>query len=241
MNAFRIHYGEDPNQFGDLRRPPHVGARPLLISIHGGYWRARWDCSHMNPLCESFSKAGWLTWNVEYRRVGNPGGGWPGTIEDLETALAFARAHAQEWNADLARAAVAGFSAGGHLALCLAARQPWFRAVFSLGGVVDLQQAWDLNLSEGAVREFLGGPPSEHPDADPMQLRICDVKQRLIHGTKDESVPVELSRQYAIAKQRRGEDCTFLEFQDAGHFDLIDPESAVWPFVVMDVEEAVDG
>src|SRR5438093_11585784 len=79
----RLHYGPDPNQFGDLRLPHSKAPHPILIFIHGGFWRAKYDLSHAGHLCAALAKAGVATWNVEYRRVGNPGGGWPETFTDI--------------------------------------------------------------------------------------------------------------------------------------------------------------
>lgn len=135
---------------------------------------------------------------------------------------------------DANRVVVMGHSAGGQLALCLAAHEPSVKRVVSLAGVVDLQRAYDLHLSNDAVVEFLRGKPSEVPDrygeADPMQLSIRQARQWLIHGSADDIVPPAFSRSYVSAKQKRGskEDVHLLEIARAGHFDLIDPRSAAW-------------
>ena len=128
-----------------------------------------------------------------------------------------------------------GHSAGGQLALCLAAHESSVTRVVSLAGVVDLRKAYQLHLSNDAVVEFLRGTPSEVPDhygeADPMQLSIPHARQWLIHGLADDTVPPEFSRDYVAAKRKpaRGkEDAHLLEIPDAGHFDLIDPHSAAW-------------
>ena len=128
-----------------------------------------------------------------------------------------------------------GHSAGGQLALCLAAHEPRVTRVISLAGVVDLQRAYQLHLSNDAVVEFLRGTPSEVPDhyreADPMQLSIAQARQWLIHGTADDDVPPDFSRNYVAAKKKgasNGEDANLLEIAGAGHLDLIDPSSAAW-------------
>jgi acetyl esterase/lipase len=229
----RVTYGADPNQFGDLRVPKGKGPFPLAMNIHGGFWRAKYDLAHAGHLCSALTAKGIATWNVEYRRVGNPGGGWPGTFDDVRNAYRFLPELGKRYSLDVNKVAVMGHSAGAQLALCLAAHEPSLKKVVSLAGVVDLQQAWELHLSDNAVSEFLGGKPSEVPkhysDADPMQLAIDhSTTQWLIHGAADDVVPSYLSRNYAQQKKQRGEDVHYLEISTAGHYDLIDPHSQAW-------------
>jgi acetyl esterase/lipase len=232
----RIPYGSDPNQFGEMRVPKTGGPFPVVVNIHGGYWRAKYDLKHAGHLCAALTARGLATWNLEYRRVGNPGGGWPGTFEDVRNAYRLVQQNtgqvAQHYKLDSSKTIVVGHSAGGQLALCLAAHEPALKGVVSLAGVVDLQQAWNLHLSDNAVVEFLGGEPHTVPEhyreADPMQLKISSATQWLIHGAADDTVPPFLSRNYTEQKKRRGENVHYLEISTAGHSDLIDPRSTVW-------------
>jgi acetyl esterase/lipase len=168
--------------------------------------------------------------------VGNDGGAWPGTFADIRSAYQFLKQNAQAHNLDTQRIVVMGHSAGAQLALCLPAHEPSLIRVVSLAGVVDLQRAYQLHLSNDAVVEFLGGTPREVPDhyreADPMQLPIPQARQWLIHGSADDVVPPDFSRDYVAAKQKRSgkekEDAHWLEISGAGHFDLIDPRTAAW-------------
>jgi acetyl esterase/lipase len=232
---FRLTYGDDPNQFGDLRFPKSKGPFPIVMNIHGGYWRAKYDLAHAGHLCAALTAKGLATWNLEYRRVGNPGGGWPGTFEDIRKGFRFLPQIAKRHDLDLARILVMGHSAGGQLALCLAGHEPSVRRVISLAGVVNLQQAWELHLSNDAVVEFLGGKPKDVPEhyheADPMQLKIAQATQWLIHGAADDVVPPPFSRDYVQEKKKRGEDVHLLEIVTAGHFELLDPHSTAWPKV----------
>lgn len=229
----RLAYGSDPNQFVDLRLP-HKGKAPLAINIHGGFWRARYNLDHAGHLCAALTAAGLATANLEYRRVGNPGGGWPGTFADIRSAYQFLVQHADAEHLDREKIIVMGHSAGGQLALCLAAHEPTVSRVISLAGVVDLQQAYKLHLSNDAVVEFLHGTPGEVPEhyqeADPMRLSIAHARQCLIHGSSDETVPVAFSRDYVREKGKHspGEDASLVEIADASHVDLIDPGSAAW-------------
>jgi acetyl esterase/lipase len=234
----RLRYGNDPNQFGDLRIPrtPRAkGPHPVAMMIHGGFWRAKYDLLHAGHLCAALTKAGVTTWNLEYRRVGNPGGGWPGTFEDVSSGFAFLRQASKQHNLDENKIMVLGHSAGGELALCLAAHQRSLRGALSLAGVVDLHRAWELHLSNDAVVEFLGGTPEKVPEhyheASPAEASIAGVPQILIHGAKDDIVPVEMSRSYRALKKKRGEDVQLVEIADAGHFELIDPQSTAWATV----------
>ena len=233
----RLPYGQDPNQFVDVRVPPGKGPHPVVLFIHGGYWRAKYDLTYAGHLCAALKKIGIATWNVEYRRVGNSGGGWPGTFEDIRSAYRALHEH-QKKNAatlDLTRVCVAGHSAGGHLALCLAAFEKTVTKVLSLAGVLDLRRGWELHLSNDAVAAFLGGSPSEVPDhyreASPAERPIPQAVQKLVHGTADESVPYEISKNYTTNKKKAGENVELITPPDIGHFEIVDPGSAVWPKV----------
>ena len=233
----RLPYGKDSNQFGELRLPKNETKKSsaVLMNIHGGFWRSKYNLAHAGHLCAALTAKGLATWNVEYRRVGNPGGGWPGTFEDIANAYRFLPQIAKRYNLEATRVVVMGHSAGGELALCLAAHEPSVKAVISLAGVVDLQRAWEEHLSDDAVVAFLGGKPKDVPEhyeeADPMQLKIASATQWLIHGAADSVVPPPFSRNYAEQKKKRGEDVHYLEISTAGHYELIDPHSNAWPKV----------
>jgi acetyl esterase/lipase len=226
-------YGSDPNQFVDIRIPAAKPPYPLVFFIHGGYWRSIYDLTHTGHLCHALKLAGIATWNVEYRRVGNPGGAWPGTFEDIRSAYRalLEQGEAKNPQFDLKRLCVAGHSAGGQLALCLAAHEKSLKRVFSLAGVLDLRRGWELHLSNDAVALFLGGSPSEVPEhyreASPAEQSIS-ATQKLIHGTADTSVPYEIGHGYAERKKKSKEKVELVTLPDIGHFEIVDPASAVW-------------
>jgi acetyl esterase/lipase len=230
----RVKYGADPNQFFDLRLPsidPPEAGFPLVINIHGGLWRARYDLTHAGHLCAALTKRGLVTANLEYRRVGNRGGGWPAIFDDILAAYDFLVQHARENNIDTAKVLVMGHSAGGQLALYIAAQRPHAGHVISLAGVVDLQRAGELHLGNDAVVELFGGSPSEVPEryrqVDPTRLTISpNVQQFLFHGSADNEVPEDFSRAYAARKQN--ENVQLISIPGAGHYDLIDPRTAAW-------------
>jgi acetyl esterase/lipase len=242
-------YGSLPLQEGDLRLPPGPGPHPVVVTIHGGFWRNRYDRAYMGHAAAALTARGFATWNIEYRRLGDAGGGWPGTFEDVAAAFDFLSALAPTYGLDPARAITLGHSAGGHLALWLAARRriapgsplvrpdaPLPMGAVSLAGVVDLRAAWELALSDRVVEEFLGGTPHSVPDryqnASPFALLPLDVPQILVHGTLDESVVYAISARYVEAVRARGGAARLITLEGVEHFAPVDPRSAAWPLVV---------
>lgn len=200
--------------------------------VHGGFWRAKFTLHYAGHLCDSFARAGVATWNIEYRRVGDNGGGWPGTCRDVLAGALFAGALARSYPLDLARVVIGGHSAGGHLALWAAAQKDLpLRAVVCLGGVADLQRAFELNLGGGAVREFFGGPPVAA--ASPLALLPIAAPQILIHGRNDDIVPLEIAEHFAGSSP----NARLLEIEGGDHFDVVDPRSPHWPRVLEAVLE----
>jgi acetyl esterase/lipase len=238
----RVAYGGDANQLVDLRLPKSKGSHALAIVIHGGYWRAKYDLGYCGHLCAALTAKGIATANLEYRRVGNAGGGWPGTFADVRAGYQFLTQNAQKYEFDTRRLVVIGHSAGSQLGLCLAAHESGVKAVISLAGVVDLQQAYALHLSNDAVVEFLGGTPAEvgdhYKEADPMKLAIS-ARQFLVHGLEDDVVPPAFSRDYVSAKRKMKEDARLVQIAGAGHFEVVDPRSRAWGEVERVVVEAV--
>jgi len=234
----RIPYGKDPLQFGDLRVPSGPGPHPLVIFIHGGFWRAAYNLDHAGHLCAALTRAGAATWNIEYRRIGDPGGGWPGTLEDVLHASEHLVRVAPHYGLDLKRIVASGHSAGGQLVLWLAAQMAVdLRGITPLAAVSDLRHAWALQLSGGVVRQFLGGAPEQVPQryasTSPIELLPISVPQRMVHGTADEIVPFEMSERFA----KKSQNAKLVPLKGAGHFELIDPRTKEWETVRKNILE----
>ncbi|MCG6948000.1 MAG: alpha/beta hydrolase, partial [Acidobacteria bacterium] len=175
-----LNYGTDANQFGHLFLPDGEGPFPVLVVIHGGCWLSFADLEYLGRFAKAFAQAGIATWNIEYRRVDSPGGGWPNTLLDVAKAIDFLRAMESEYRLDLNRVVAVGHSAGGHLALWAAARPrieeesvlysetslPIVAAV-SLAGPGQLAPFRDMDnevCGGDVIDQLLGGSPDEVPD-----------------------------------------------------------------------------
>ncbi len=244
----RIFYGSSARQFGDLRLPKGPGKHPVAVVIHGGCWLAEYNLDHLSSFCAALTRAGVATWSLEYRRVGDPGGGWPGTFEDVSRGADRLQAIAGKYHLDVNRVVVVGHSAGGHLALWLAARSrlpsasPLFapavlrlRGVVSLAGIADLREAYDQNTCGDAVGRLLGGSPAEvaerYTESSPIEMLPIGVPQRLIHGARDRIVPLASARAYETRARQSGDDVRLIVLETAGHFELIAPQSPAWATV----------
>ncbi|MEV5703843.1 alpha/beta hydrolase [Actinoallomurus sp. NPDC052274] len=245
-------YGELSDQVADVRFPRDGAgtAAPLVVILHGGFWRARYDRAHTGPMADDLAARGFATASVEYRRVGQDGGGWPGTFDDAARAVDAVPALADRAvPGGIGDVVLLGHSAGGHLALWAASRArlpasaPWrlpapppLRGVVALAPVAALELASRQGLSDGAADDLLGGPAGDLPErvalTDPLALLPSSVPSALVHGTADENVPIEQSRRYAQAARAAGDDCTLTELTGTGHFPVIDPLSRAWPAVL---------
>ena len=250
--VFRIPYGKHPSQFGELRIPELPGPKPVVITIHGGFWQSKYGLEENDPLDEDLTSRGYATWNIEYRRVGEDGGGWPGTLMDVIDAVNHLTQIEERFQLDLARVVILGHSAGGHLALWLASRLNKVQTdeinktllvpiqrVISLAGVSDLEKMWEIHEEKGIsspVASFVGGSPQEvsqrYRIASPIELLPLNVEQVLIHGELDRHVPVELSIEYHRRAIEQGDNVRLIVLPEVEHFMVIDPSSSAWKSVI---------
>jgi acetyl esterase/lipase len=220
----KLAYGDHADQVVDVRRPESPKGDALVLVLHGGFWRAQFTRRTTTALSVALTESGYITANVEYRRLG-PGSYRP-LLDDVRSA--------RELLARFDTAVAIGHSAGGHLALWLAAEGAVDAAV-ALGGVCDLAAAADARLGNDAVEELLGGSSDQVPDAydyaDPAARLPFGRRQVLVHGSRDDRVPLDHARRYAERAAAAGDDCLLVEV-DADHFAPIDPRSVVWPTLV---------
>lgn len=220
-------YGDLPRQYGEWWAPAGTGPLPLVVLLHGGFWRDVYDLHLEDRVARDLSSRGYLVWNVDYRPAGHP---WPATLLDVAAAYDHG---VRSPLADPTRVAVVGHSAGGHLALWLASRTsgtpggaPSVQPALAVpqAPVACLALAWGQRLGGGAVDLFVGGSPEGYPDryaeADPLSLLPTRVPTTVIHGEHDDVVPLSQSETYAAAAR-----CELVRVPE-GHYEHLDPRSA---------------
>ncbi len=254
----RIHYGSEALQFGDLWLPVRLGAAlcPLIVFFHGGWWKSEYDLAYAGRLCAAFKAAGIACWSLEYRRVGNPGGGWPGTFLDAAAGFDFVHQLAKSYPLDVTRVITMGHSAGGHLAFWIAGRhhilpeselflprsQVPLRGAVSLAGAVDLRLLLSL-AGDGLfahdkeeVYGLMGGSPQNLPGryraGSPGDLLPFSASQILVQGTFDDQIPPDLPRQWIKASRKSGSTAELHILEGLDHFDLVDPTQIAWPLLL---------
>jgi acetyl esterase/lipase len=252
----RIHYGPGEFQFGDLRLPvSSKGPVPLVVFVHGGWWKSAYDLTYAGHLCGALKAAGVATWSVEYRRVGSTGGGWPTTFQDVAAGFDYVATLAKNYPVDLSRVLAMGHSAGGHLAFWLAGRHhipeasPIYlprpkmalHGVIALAGAVDLRLTCDLSgyftfaHDKQEVSSLMGGSPAEFQDryraGNPGDLLPLGVQQLLIQGSEDDQIPPGLPGRWAEMARKQGDVVTVTMIPLADHFDVVDPQSKAWATV----------
>ncbi|WP_309298629.1 alpha/beta hydrolase family protein [Arthrobacter mangrovi] len=205
-------------------------SRGVVVLVHGGYWRARFDASLMVPLARDLVRQGWAVANVEYRRGGN-GGGWPETGQDVRSSVSAIAASAWRRAAPGPLVGV-GHSVGGQLAL-LAADQ--LDAVVALAPVTDAARTHREGLGENAAAEFFGASPEQAPGiyagASPVRQLPLGTPALVVHGAVDQRVPVEHSLDFIARARMAGDRIDFVSPYGLDHLDAIDPASPTWPFV----------
>ena len=224
-----VAYGSTPENIADVRfgdeRAIH---RPLVVIVHGGFWRPTIDRAHTGPMAVALAARGWTVAALEYRRIpGEP----DATVGDVRAALIGLPEKIAKHDG---RLLVMGHSAGGHLTLWAAAERPTERMVgaLALGPAADLKLAHDRNLGDGAAMAFLGVKAEQRADLDPKRMPSPQIPTTIVHGMQDEIVPIALAESYVESHPQ----ARLLRLPDAGHFAVIDPLSAEWPSVCQELE-----
>lgn len=245
----RIHYGPGPLQFGNLRLPKTAGPHAVVVFIHGGCWLSQFDVAHAAAAEQAIADAGYAVWSLEYRRVGDDGGGWPGTFADIGRGADYLRVLARTHALDLSRVVTSGHSAGGAFALWLGARgkipasselyvaDPLVvRGVLGLAPAPDLERLHSSGVCGNVIDRLMGGSPAAHPDryasASPMQLAPIALPQVLVVGAHDQAWGPVGRAYYAHARAAGDTAVHVVEAPDAGHFELIAPATTSWPIVL---------
>ncbi len=235
MDRTGHHYGPHRSQVGDLWLPPGARSRvPVVVLIHGGFWRGLVNRRVMHRLASAITTRGWAAWNIEYRRVGHGGGGWPATFFDVAAAVDFLTGVE---SVDLDRVITCGHSAGGQLALWVAApdrsefadRSPGMApSQVRVNGAVALAGISDL----AAVVDLLGGSAVTRSErlraVSPVAMLPLGVPQVLVHGLADQVVPFQMSEEYARRAAEAGDSVTYVPLAGLTHRDLIRAPSVAW-------------
>jgi acetyl esterase/lipase len=263
----RFEYGSGPLQFGELRVPHGSGNHPLAILVHGGCWTAKLgqlpeaatSLDLLRPLSVALAERGIATWNIEYRRLGNDGGGWPGTYEDVATATDFVRQLAPKHRIDLQRLVLVGHSSGGHLAFWLAARHKLpadsplhVAAPLRVAGVVSIDGPPDLESIIGferqvcgapVVEQLLGGSPAEFParyrQASAAGLLPIGTRQEVLIGGRLPAQWIDAMKSYAAAAKGAGDPVSVTTMENAGHFDGLNPKAPAWATVLASIQSII--
>lgn len=245
----RIAYGPSPLQFGHLRLPVGEGPFPVVVFVHGGCWLSAYDIAHVGLLEQALADAGYAVWSLEYRRVGDDGGGWPGTYRDVAAGADHLRALARDFPLDLDRVVTSGHSAGGSFALWLAARpavprqsEVWSADPLPVHGVLALAPAPDLEGLHAAgtcgnvIHGLMGGSPAQVPEryaaASMMRLAPPAVPQVAVIGALDASWGPVGRAWHARVADASGDLLRVLEAPASGHFEMIVPGTSTWPLVL---------
>lgn len=252
-----LRYGTDPSQYGELRTPAGSSPHPVVVLVHGGCFRQEFaDVKSIGAMADALKSAGIATWNIEYRRLPEPGSGWPGTYLDVANGIDHLATIAPRFNLDLKRVVFLGHSAGGHLAHWAAARsrlspgnilykpKPLVPAgVINLAGRMNMTvglDEYEATCEMPVVRRLLGGTPEEVPDRYAQvslpALVPLGVRQTLIWGSRESYVPEWQASSYAAAARSAGDDAELLIIPGAGHFETASPTSAAWPVVLSAIQ-----
>jgi len=255
----RIAYGAAPSQYAELFVPQGAGPFPVAALVHGGCWTEKFGgITQLRNMAGALRARGFAVWNVEYRRVDEAGGGYPGMYEDMHAALDLLRGQAGAHRLDLDRVVAVGHSAGGQLVQWIAGRarlpktSPLYRermlpvrAVVSLGGLADLRRERELiKTSCGRDTPELAGQPGPgrpdvYADTNAAELMPNGVHTILVTGELDTISPPRVAHDYAARAQAAGDSAEVVILPGASHYDEVAATSFAWPLVAAAIDKAL--
>jgi acetyl esterase/lipase len=246
-----VHYGPAPSQVAELFLPKTKGPHPVVVLLHGGCFLKQYEgFPQTSALAADLAGRGYAVWNVEYRKLGEPGAGYPGTFQDVATAIDRLRGEAPKYDLDLQRVIAVGHSAGGHLALWAASRGKLpaasplrtadplpIGAVISLAGIGDLKgqsKVFAIPCGDDTIDRLIDTAGRKDPFADtsPAELLPTGVKVVMVHGVFDPVMPPYTGRDYAATVRKAGGAAEVVTIPDAAHFDLVIPTTPAWKAIV---------
>ena len=216
----------------DIYQPPTRGTFPVIVQIYGGAWQ-RGEPGDRANFASLLASRGWVVFAIDYRHA--PAFQWPAALDDVHAALAWIREHAIQYDADTTRMVLMGRSAGAHLAMLAAYKEPRaaVRGVVSYYGPADLPDAYfhpprpdPLDIRDVDVK-FIGGSPEQKPReyADASPVSYADRAQPptlLIQGARDNIVEARYARALRERLAAGGTNVAYLEIPWAGHaFDAV--------------------
>ena len=252
--AGQVHYyGEDSLHYGELYVPEGKGPHPVVVMVHGGCWLAEFDMNHMRALANAMRDEGYAVWNIEYRRVGHPGGGWPGTFLDVAAATDHLKKLAKNYPLDMDQVVAVGHSAGGHLALWLAIRHKltresdiYTRNPLPLKGVLALEPGTTLKsihhnrICGHVIDGLMGGSPEQVPDhyrdAAPMEQIPLGLPHTILVGWLS-GFGLPGSTYFYTAQEAGDKQVKIVEAPESGHFEMINPDTSTWPIVLKALQD----
>jgi acetyl esterase/lipase len=252
-------YGSAPSQFAELFLPGGTGPFPVAVLVHGGCWTKEFGgITQLRNLAGALAERGIASWNIEYRRVDEAGGGYPGTYQDVNAALAMLAQQAQRYPLDLKRLVAVGHSAGGQLVQWMAGRpripatSPLYqpdplpvRNVVSLGGLADLrrEQALIKSSCDREIGQLTGAPGDKRPDVfsdtNAGDLLPNGSRTILVTGELDRISPPRVARDFAARARAAGDAAEVVILPGASHYDEVSAGSHAWPLVLQAIESAL--
>lgn len=251
MKKYKLSYGKHPSQFGVLRLPESNSKNILVMSVHGGFWRSKYDLKENAPLVTDLTERGYITWNIEYRRTGEQGGGGLGTMNDALDAFNYLEKIKKKFKLEISKVILIGHSAGAQICTWLAHHLEHstsyasndgilsIEKIISLAGVMDLEKMYEIHMEKNIISpvlSFVGGNPDKVPELyqalSPISLFPLSIKHILLHGEIDQYVPVELSKNYYHRALSKNLNVQLITLPDVNHFNLVDPNDEAWKSVL---------